>query len=265
MAFADLNIFNAANSSTANQASITINTGGTYPVGTLAVLIIALDNNQTTDGDEGAVTGITDDASGGSNTWSKGAEFCNGRGAAQGGATCSIWYSQLARQLTGANVITAALSNATSRDKTAYMIRGFSVGAGSTIAVEGTPATLANNAADPGSLNVTTGNIECLRVRGIAAESNATTDLTVTASWTDFWTVASGSTVTTAGGGSAANMAVRGEFRINTATSAASDPTLFAADCASVYVAFKEVSVAFNTQKRNQLFILQAKKRASFY
>lgn len=261
MAIAAGNSANSTQSSTANQASTTIAGDGVFSidVGHLVVMIIAVDNSQTTDGDEGAVTSITDTA--GSNVWSKAAEFCNGQTAAQAGATCSIWYCQAVSQITGATTITVNFSNAASRDKSCITYRSFTVGAGSTVAIEGTPATLANDGADPGSLNVTTGLIECLRVRGIAAESSTATALSPT---DGTWTAFSGQT--TAGGGSTANMAVRGEFKISTATGAASDPTLFAADCASVYVAFKEVVAAgFNTQKRNQLFIQQAKRRASFY
>jgi len=102
-----------------------------------------------------------------------------------------------------------------------------------TIVIEATN-TLANDGADPGSLDATTANIACLRIRGIAGETNDTTALTVTSSWTAF----TGNN--TAGNPTASNMGVRGEFIISTGTGAASDPTYVAADHASVYVAFKE-------------------------
>ena len=259
MAFTGLNTLGSTNSSSANQTLIQLNVTADAEAGHLVVAIVAVDNNQTTDGDEGAVTSVID---GGSNTWVKGAEFTNGQGSAQAGATCSIWYSLLSTTLvTGggaAGVIQVNFSNSASRDKSAVTVYEFSVDAGSTVAVEGTPGTLANDGADPGSLNVTTSNIECLRVRGIAAESNTATDLTQTTNWTRF------TPDTTAGGASAANMGVRGEFHISTGTGDASDPTLFAADCASVYVAFKEVAGAATFIAKSYI-TTQAVQRAAFW
>jgi hypothetical protein len=231
MAFASVRSEGTRNDITANQAS-TLTQPLTGSVGEFFVLIVAVDNNQTTDGDEGAVTSVTQTA----NTWTKAAEFCNGQGGAQAGATCSVWYMQCTTAFSSENA-TINFSNSASRDKSANTVWIFSVGAGNSVAVEATN-TLANDGADPGSLNATTANIECLRIRGIAGETNSTTALTVTSGWTAF------SSTQTTGGGSAANMAVRGEWRISTGTGDASDPTFTSADHASVYVAFKEVATA---------------------
>ena len=76
-----------------------------------------------------------------------------------------------------------------------------------------------NTGADPASLNVTTDNIACLRVRGIASQVGNNTNLTTTASWTAW---ANGNSATT---GTTAEMCARAEHIISTATSAASDPT----------------------------------------
>lgn len=258
MAFAHVGNIGSGNSATANQAAaICTYTTAASGIGDLAVLVLAVDNNQTTDGDENAVTSAGDNQG---NTYLKGAEFTNGQGSAQAGATCSIWYCVLAHSVASGDFITANLSNATSRDRTAFTIHRFSFGAGNTLAIEGTPGTLANDGADPGSLNVTTSNIECLRVRGIAAESSSATALTAT---DGTWTVMTGDQ--TGSGGSAANMAVRGEFKISTGTGAASDPTLFAADCASVYVAFREVVTATPNFNPRKYQVNQAVNRASTY
>lgn len=219
----------SSQSSTANQASFTLTTTQAIAVGELAVIIVACDNNATVDGDEGAVTSITDP---GGNTWSKAIEFCNSQGAAQAGATCSIWYTKATAQVNNGSNITVNLSNSASRDKTCATAWKWYLFGGSTLAVEATN-TLANDAADPGSLDATTANLECLRVRGIAAESNSTTALTVTTDWTAF----TGNQ--TAGGASASNMAVRGEWIESLGTGSVSDPTFVAADCASAYAAFK--------------------------
>lgn len=244
-----------ANSSTANQASQAFTVTSTLTAGNVAVIGIAVDNNQTTDGDEVAVTGVVDST--GSNTWVKAAEFTNGQAGAQAGATISVWYSKLASTLTGGSAtITPSFSNATSRDKSCISGASFPFGAGSTVSVQAT-ATLANDAADPGSLDAATPSAEFLRARFIALESSDTTGITVTAGgWTQF------SSSTTAGGGSAANMAIRGEWKISTGTGDASDPTCFSADCASVYVAFKESPLVAFIPRPN-LPILQAVNRAA--
>lgn len=229
----------ATNSSTADQASTTIVLANTtYGGDKFLVLIVAVDNNSTSDGATNEITGVTDTNG---NTWTKGVEFTNGQSAIQAGATVSIWYAdQKAKSTSGNNTVTVSFGQATSRDKSALSVAAFTRDTSKSIQVEGSPLGLANDGADPGSLNVTTSNIECLRVRGIASESSTTTALTVTTNWTAF-----AQSVTT-GGGSAANMGVRGEFRIATGTSFASDPTLFAADHASAYVAFREVSTGSN-------------------
>lgn len=225
-----------ANSATANQASFTftLTNGEALDAGEFAYIVVAVDNNATTDGDEGAVTSVTD--SQGAN-WLKAGEFTNGQGSAQAGATCSIWYLVATVNYSGTDTVTVNYSNSASRDRSAVLARTYTIGAGNTVEVAGT-ATLANDGADPGSLDVTTANAEHLRVRGIAAESSSTTALTPTTNWGAITSTAA----TTAGGGSAANMACRAEDRVFTGTNAASDPTLFAADCASVYVAFAEVA-----------------------
>jgi len=233
MAWSEWNLNFTVNSKTANQASLVGTILNAINIDDVAVLVVAVDNNQTTDGDEGAVTSVTD--SSGGNTWTKAAEFCNGQGAAQAGTTCSIWYTKATA--TVSTSVTANFSNATSRDASAAICKSFRMAAGSTVSVQGT-ATLANDAADPGSLNVTTPNAEFLRIRGIAGETSVATFLTPTTNWIDIGGDQS------AGGSAATNQAVRGEFIISTGTGDASDPTWTAVDCASVYVAFKETLAA---------------------
>jgi len=217
-------------SSTANQSSIAFVTSQAIAIGQLAVLIAALDNNQTTDGDEGAVSSVTDTAS---NTWSKAIEFCNGQGAAQAGTTCSIWYTKATAALSSGGTITLNLTNNTSRDATAVIGGLFNINAGSTLAVEATN-TLANDGAEVGSLDATTANLECLRIRGIASETRSLTGFTPTTNWTDM------GQANTTGGPDAGNQTANGEFIISTGTGAASAPTTGSStDHASAYAAFK--------------------------
>lgn len=258
MAFAEIAGGAATQSALANQTLTPVRSyTESYPVGTLMLIFIACDNNQTTDGDEVAITNSTlVDFPG--NVFTKAKAFTNGQGTAQAGATVELWWCVTTVAINALDAIPqGTFSNSASRDACVIGYKGFSIGAGKTVAIEGTPATLANDAADPGSLNVTTANIECLRVRCIAAETNSSTALTVSPGWTAL------PSNQTASGGATANIAFRGEFFISTATSGASDPTFTAVDSASVYVAFKEVATS-PIPDRN-LVIGQAINRASNY
>lgn len=235
MAFSLKGAGGSANSATANQASTTLTTATTNgAAGDLAVLRIAVDNNQTTDGDESAVTSVSWTAG----TWVKAAEFTNGQGSAQAGATCSVWYCNLNAAFNTGGTITINFANAASRDASACALEYFTMAAGKKASVEATN-TLAADGAAAGSLDATTSNIACLRIRAIASESSTATALTKTAAFT----AVLGQNLTT-GGGSASNMGVRGEYLISTGTGQASNPTAGAGsvDHASVYVAFKEVN-----------------------
>lgn len=232
MAFASVGSLGTANAGTADQTSLVLTTTATLEAGNLGVIVIAIDNNQTTDGDEGAVSGVVDSAG---NTWTKGAEFTNGQGAAQAGSTCSVWYKRVTTQLASGGTITASFTNSTSRDASAATAWEFTVGAN--VVLEGTPGTLANDGADAGSLNVTTANVECLRIRACAAEGNTAGIATVTSTWTQF-------TDSFGGGGGTSGQAASAEFLISTGTGAASDPTLdnTTRDVASVYIALREAT-----------------------
>jgi hypothetical protein len=79
----------------------------------VVVLVVAVDNNATVDGDEGAVSSVTDSAGG--NTWTKAREFCNSQAALQAGATISVWFSKLTNQIASGGTITANFTNNTAR------------------------------------------------------------------------------------------------------------------------------------------------------
>jgi len=236
MALAHVGNLGTALSSANNQASLVLTTTAQALAGSLVVLLIAVDNVQTTDGDSTAVSGVVDSAG---NTYQRAKGFANGQAAAQAGADISIWFpdgGKLATTLPSGGTITATFANAALADASAMTAKNFSMTAGNIAAVEGTPGGLAADGAAVGSLNVTTANIECLRVRGIASESNSSTALTPTATWAIFAQAISGA------GTTATEMGVRGEWLISTATGAASNPTGGAGnvDHASAYVAFKE-------------------------
>lgn len=224
------------NNNTADQSSFVLTTSGTAgAVGDLAVLTYGMDNNATVDGDENAVTGIVDSAG---NVWAKAVEFTNSQGVAQAGNVCGIWYVTLTAALAIGATVTLSFSNAASRDAFAVNLTYFTMAAFSTAAVEGTPTTLVNHLVAQGSLDCTTSNIECLRVRSTASENSSTTVWTKTAAFDGLLTQA----VAIVSG--ATSMGLRGEYDISTGTSQASAPTGGAGsvDHASVYAAFKEVA-----------------------
>jgi hypothetical protein len=234
MTFASKGTGSAVGSTTANQSSIALTTATTaMAVGDFGVVLVAGDNNQTTDGDEGMVTTVTDSVG---NLWKKAVEFTNGQGTAQTGAVCSLWYTNCHIALGTGGTITANLSNAASRDAMCIAFFIFTKAAGQIGLLVGTPGTLADDALDPSSLDVTTTAVSHLRVRGIGSETNSATALTVTASWTTI-------PGTQVGASAAAGSAVRGEFIVSALANQASNPTYVAADHASVYAAFEECTI----------------------
>lgn len=246
MAFTSVGTLGSALSSGNNQSSLAITTSAAAAAGTLVVVAVAVDNDQTTDGDATQVSGVTDS---GGNVWTRGKEFANGQGTAQTGAEIAIWYSVLTNPIANGGTITAAFTSATTADASAMSAWNYTKAPGTSVVVEGTPGGLANDAANAGSLDVTTANIPCLRFRAIASESNSSTALINTASWTLITQAISGA------GTSATEMGVRGEWIISTGTGAASAPTggAGAVDQASAYVAFKEVQTAPPTNNSSEV------------
>lgn len=230
MAWSMINSTFLANRTTAGTSLTSAAVGNTVEVGNAHLILIALDNSGTGDGDNSEVTSVTDSAS---NTYTKLGEFTNGNGSAGAGATVSLWYSILTSQLTsGAGTVTA---NFSSRTAVAMMGWEASFTAGGVISVAGTLQTLANDAADPGSMTV--GGLssrEYLWIRVIASESNDITALTVSGGFTTM-NLSRANT-----GTDGTSMIVRGEYIIATATTQTSDPTLYSKDHASLFIALQE-------------------------
>ena len=236
MAWGSLGALGGTQSKTANQASLALTTIAAAEAGNVAVIIVACDNAGTVDGDEGAVTSISDSAGG--NTWSKALEFAYTEAGAQAGAVCSVWYSKLTNQINSGGTITANFSNSASRDATACSAWEFSIGAGNVVTVEASNS-LATNSTTLGSLDATTPNAEFLRIRAAAVEAAVAQIPYVATDGT--WTIITANGTT--GGGAASNMMGGGEFKISTATGAASTLSYTGTndkDAASVYVALKE-------------------------
>jgi len=233
VAWSSVNTLGSANDKTAGT-SVVMTVSATAEAGNVVAVVVACNNNSTVDGDNGEVLSISDSAGG--NTWEKAGEFTNGQGTAAAGATVSVWYSVLATQLTAStHTITANFVH--SPAASAITAWEFTMSVGNAVSVtNGTD--LANDGADPGSMNLTPANEERLWVRGIAHEGPVADAFAKTAAYSTAFTKDG-----TTGGGGATNMSVCGEFDIFTGTSNASDPTWTAVDHASVLVTLKEIVV----------------------
>lgn len=139
---------NAVKSS--GQSSIAFTTLISAPIWSVPVILIAVDNFSPSDGDEGAVTSLTDSNG---HTWLKAREFTNGQGGDRLGSTISVWYTQITSILLAGSTITANFSNSTVRDATSITGWLFRPAEETRISVEFS-AALANDNADPSAMDV---------------------------------------------------------------------------------------------------------------
>jgi hypothetical protein len=159
---------------------------------------------------------------------------------AQTGAAASLWFLNVLSTIASGSNIVATFGTAASADATALSSRKFSKAAGNIASKVGDNAGVSTTTA-AGSLDVTTENLEHLRIRATGCEYDSTLTPTPTASWTSWTEGASAATGTTT------EAVIEVEHRIVTGTNGASAPTLSAAcDSASVYAAFKEILSASN-------------------
>jgi hypothetical protein len=208
---------------------------GSNKTGTLLLVVsVAVDNTSTgSDGDNSEITSVTDTLG---NVYTKVKEFTNTQGAAAGGATVSVWTAVMTGTFSTADSATANYSSRTAQNAGLHI---FSIGSGKTVSVAGTPQTLANDGVDPGSMTIgSLASQEYLFFRATAYEAAGLSG-TPTTNYTQ-----GTNPLGTSGGGAASNMGLYTEHRILTGTGDTSDPTVTAADCASVYVAFQEVTPA---------------------
>ena len=207
MPFADLGSLGATGSTNNNQTTLDLTTAAAVATGNLVVVVVAADNIAN-GGDDNATSGVTLGVGG--PAFTKGRQIANAV-AAQAGASVSIWYLVAPSALASGGTIRASFGSGTLVDASGMTARVFSMAAGFTVAVEGTPGTLVSDAgADPGSLNVTTANVPCLRIRGIASQVGNNTNLTPTSTWTAW---ANGNSATT---GTTGEICARAEHLIST-------------------------------------------------
>lgn len=218
---------NASNNTSSVGITLNGQAGSGGDVGDVLVLAFAVDNaSSVNNADETAVTSVVDSAS---NNWIKIREITAGGGASQAGAVCSLWYTQVSAALSTANSVTINMSNNTARDAKAGIVWRFSNTTNAKIeAYDSTHIVIATSS--NGNLDLATPRGEFLRFRAVAAETTVTS-FTTTAGWTTIGTTRASAT---------GAMAIFGEFRIITGTTAASNPSISAAaDNASIMVALR--------------------------
>lgn len=219
-------------SNTANQASATITTVVVAEVGRLLVLAIAVDNHASVDGDEGAVSSVTDSAG---NSWQKAGEWTNSEGSTQAGGTMSVWYCVVTSQIANGGTVTANFTNSTSRDAVAMTGNKFTISAS---AVEVAGLTRQSFDASDNGPAITISGLTSGEYLWWRSQSSEPGD-NVSAPTTNYTAI---TRVFANTGVTATSMSVIGEFRITTATSQTSDPSGVGAafNLAVVFVAFKE-------------------------
>lgn len=226
--------FGGSGVDTSAGTSITMSVGGlNATAGRVVLAFIAKDNASTTNGNTSEITGIVDSVGG--NSWLPVREFCNSRGAANGGSVISVWYSILVNSIVGATV---QANYSDTRTACCITLWTFSIAASNTISIAGSATDSAVTNSTVASMSISSlASAEYLFVRASGIETNSSDSAHPTTNWTNIDPTA------TTGGGAAANQAVQAEFHITTATGDTSAPTwTTSGDNASVMVALKEVA-----------------------
>jgi len=205
----------------------------TASAGEVVILTIASDNLSGT----GATNDHLSLSDGGTGSWVKVYEYTYGPSGANSGATVSVWYLRVPP---GGTVNPTINLSASGAKKAAVYERFTTTDTAAVVAVVGAPYAPQGSfepARDPSGMAISGAPLrEYLGIRGIAAESNSTTALTPSAGWT----APNSANGTSSGGGSAANIAARMEWDIATASDWSSDPTLYAADGATLLALLTE-------------------------
>jgi hypothetical protein len=221
-----------SNQEKASSASIVLTTTASAVVGNVVVVAVGMDNIGTTDGDLSEISSVVDSAG---NTYTKAKEQTNGQGAAEAGATVSLWQAKVTSELATGGTITANLAAAVTAK--AISAWAFSVTAGATISVEGSDADV-HDGADPAAMAIAgLPNQEYLFFVADCEENVNTGTYTPPVDYTAI------DKNGTTGGGGTTNVYVAGAFRILTGTGDTYDADTNAdRDGAQVYVALKEAA-----------------------
>lgn len=145
-----------------------------------------------------------------------------------------VYYAHIEKALTTSNTLTINYSNNPSVQGHATVVWRFSKGAGSSVRLYDTTFNTVSSSSVAGTLDIAGPATETLRLRTIAAFTTLTS-ITTSAGWTSIGTTR---------GGANLEPAVYGEFRIVSASTAASSLTNASSNAkASVYAIFEENSL----------------------
>jgi hypothetical protein len=204
------------------------------------IVVVAIDNTNTTDGTFNEVTSVTiDDPSDsfGPQGFAKVAEYTNGNGAAKAGITISVWKLRAPIPYALSSVIT--INHGTTPTDKCAIARVFSSTTPLIVSTGITNPVLNATDASTGFGSATISGLsskEYLFVRGLAKAANTTTSITASTNFTGW-----GATVRSQNASTA--VIARAEHRVVTATSSTSNPTLaVSGDTAGAFLAFEEAA-----------------------
>src|SRR3972149_297686 len=131
--------------SSSTTLTCTMNPGENLEVDKVGILVCSGDNVTAADGNSNDHGTVTDSAG---NTWTKAYEFTEGTGGVAAGPTVSVHFAKVNTQLTGGSSTITCNYNTAVMDRAMHLTNGFTIGAGNTVSVVGTPQGEASNGGD---------------------------------------------------------------------------------------------------------------------
>lgn len=227
MAWSAIGHYGSAQNKTSGTTLQLFQPAAAIAAGSVIVVAIAVDNQQTTDGVSTLVSSVVGSASG---TFTKALEYTNGEGAPNAGVTCAVYYRYVTGTITaGADTITVTLSTAKiAKCAHSYIFSN----TGSTCHVAAVSGSVSDVDPDLMTLDGLPSR-EYLFLRVVATERGnfgfgASANYTVILQ------------NTTTAPGDETDVAIGGEYRIFTSTTDSTNPTTGTPQSASVYVAFMD-------------------------
>lgn len=234
MAFTYIGSWSFGSSKASSAAVIAGPTASSLPaVGELLVVHIYADNAVAVTGQQNEVSSVVDSVG---NTYTRAVDYTFNNGGAGNGANVSIWFCKVTVAFTGTTTIQANFT--TSRVAKCLQVLRWSTGAGTTIAVDGTPQ-VAGNSTGAATLTIPTlTNVQHLMICANAFEGTAQT---FTMNPDLLYGAAQG--IATSGGSGVTNIAGTIMHKIKAAATSESCTTSgTAGDQAIVFLALKEVT-----------------------
>ncbi len=226
--------YNGGATTNAGGTSFAVSPSTSIGADNYVLLVINRDNNSTTDGDNGEVTGVTDTQG---NTWTKLKEMTNGQGAANGGTMISVWGCRPSGTY---GTTQATVTFGAARDALSCYFIAVPIASGVSLQLDGSASNAIDATTGFGSSGLTgLASKERVWIRACCKEGNGTTAITATSGWTSFGlTGQNGPTITAAN-----HIMYRAEYKVATSTGETSNPTWSTSgDAAAVLLAMSETT-----------------------